>query len=185
MKKGFILHLLCNIKNSIYQKYPIKGAGFTIIEVIMATFILTVTVSGSFALIQQTLVSASMNQQKLIAYYLAQEGVEIVRNIRDSNWLDGAPWDDGIADDLSAGQFQNYLTAYNESELISFESKVLNLDGDGFYSYFSGTPTKFKREITITKTSIDSFKVSAKIQWSERGRTHNTEVIGHLYNWKF
>jgi prepilin-type N-terminal cleavage/methylation domain-containing protein len=166
-----------------------RSAGFTIIEVMMAIFVLTVAVGGSFALIQQTLVSASINQQKLIAYYLAQEGIEIVRNIRDSNWLEkrsvpDIPWDDAISDNLSVGQSQNYLTAYNESELISFEDKVLNLDEDGFYSYSSGTPTRFKREITIAKTDIDSFKVSVKIQWSERGRTHNVEVIDHLYNWK-
>lgn len=162
---------------------------FTIIEVMMAIFVLTVAVGGSFALISQTLVAASINQQKLIAYYLTQEGIEIVRNIRDSNWLEkrsvpATPWDDGIADNLSVDQSQKYLTAHNESELISFENKVLNLGEDGFYSYSPGTPTRFKREITITKTGDDSFEVSVKIQWSERGRTHNIEIIDHLYNWK-
>lgn len=162
---------------------------FTIIEVMMAIFVLTVAVGGSFALIQQTLVSASINQQKLIAYYLAQEGIEIVRNIRDSNWLEKRSiptisWDDGIADNLSVGQFQNYLADYNKLELISFEDKVLNLDEDGFYSYSVGTPTRFKREITIQKTDDDSFEVSVKVQWTERRRTHNIEVIDLLYNWK-
>jgi ATP-dependent protease HslVU (ClpYQ) peptidase subunit len=162
---------------------------FTIIEVMMAIFVLTVAVGGSFALIQQTLVSASLNQSRLTAYYLAQEGIEIVRNIRDSNWLEkrsvpDIPWDDAISDNLSDGQSQKYLVDYNELELISFEDKVLNLDEGGFYSYSAGTPTKFKREITITKISNDSFEVSVRIQWSERGRTHNIEVIGYLYNWK-
>ncbi len=166
-----------------------RKEGFTIIEVMMAIFVLTVAVGGSFALIQQTLVSASINQQKLIAYYLAQEGIEIVRNIRDSNWLEkrsvpDIPWDDGISEDLPIDQSRKYLAAYNESELISFGDTVLNLDEDGFYSYSPETPTRFKREITITKTDIDSFKVSVKIQWSERGRTHNVEVVDHLYNWK-
>ena len=162
---------------------------FTIIEVMMAIFVLTVAVGGSFALIQQTLVAASLNQSRLTAYYLAQEGIEIVRNIRDSNWLEKRsiptiPWDDGIADNLSVGQSQNYLTVYNEPELISFEDRVLNLDEDGFYSYSAGTPTRFKREITIQKTSDDSFEVSVKVQWTERRRTHNIEVTDLLYNWK-
>lgn len=163
--------------------------GFTIIEVMMAIFVLTVAVGGSFALIQQTLVAASINQQKLIAYYLAQEGIEIVRNIRDSNWLEkrnvpDTPWDDGISEDMLIDQSRKYLVAHNESELISFGDMVLNLDNGGFYSYSPGTPTRFKREITITKTDIDNFKVLVKIQWSERGRIHNIEVIEHLYNWK-
>jgi len=54
----------------------------------MAITVLTIAVGGSFALIQQTMVAASLNQSKLTAYYLAQEGIELVRNIRDSNWLE-------------------------------------------------------------------------------------------------
>lgn len=81
-----------------------KKNAFTLLEVILAIFILTVGVTGSFALIQSTLVSVSLNKSKLIAYYLAQEGVETTRNTRDSNFLaihrrvGGVGWDDGITD---------------------------------------------------------------------------------------
>ena len=79
--------------------------GFTLLEVIAAIFVLTLGISGPFALVEQLLVSASLAQDKLLASYLAQEGVEIVRNIRDSNWIDPsspAPdWDNGLYSDAN------------------------------------------------------------------------------------
>ena len=76
--------------------------GFTLLEVITAIFILTVGVGGALSLMNQTLSTASIIEQRLIASYLAQEGIEIVRNIRDTNWLQSrdpnksSPWYDGL-----------------------------------------------------------------------------------------
>jgi prepilin-type N-terminal cleavage/methylation domain-containing protein len=65
-----------------------NNKGFTLLEVIAAIFILTVGAGASFALIQQTLSAASLVEDRLIASYLAQEGVEVVKNIRDQTWLE-------------------------------------------------------------------------------------------------
>jgi len=73
-----------------------KKNAFSLIELILAIFILTVAVFGSFALIQRIAVFAYASQTKLTAYYLAQEGIENVRNIRDNNWLQGNGWTDGL-----------------------------------------------------------------------------------------
>ncbi len=70
--------------------------GFTILEVVLAIFILTVAVFASFSLVEQTITAASLNQSRLVAYYLAQEGVENVKNIRDENWLNYRSWDQGM-----------------------------------------------------------------------------------------
>jgi len=128
-----------------------NNKSFTILEVILAIFILTVAVFASFSLIQQTVVGVSLNQSKLIAYYLSQEGVENIRNIRDTNWLQGKDWLEGIPS--------------SQEEIVTFQSK-------------------FKRKILVTE-SIDGYlEVKVIVEWSERGREHNTEVINHLYNWK-
>jgi prepilin-type N-terminal cleavage/methylation domain-containing protein len=79
-----------------------KEKGFTIIEVIIAIFILTVGVLGAFSAIQMIAAFTSNVSSRLAAVYLAQEGIENVRNIRDSNWLEkrdipGLAWDDSIA----------------------------------------------------------------------------------------
>ena len=79
-----------------------KKGGFTLLEVIVAIFLLTVGVGGSLVLINQTLSATQILPQKLIASYLAQEGIEIAKNVRDSNLLKihqglgGVNWDSGL-----------------------------------------------------------------------------------------
>src|SRR3972149_6530079 len=78
-----------------------KKDGCTLLEVVLAIFILSLSAFGGFSLIQSTVISASLSKQKLTAYYLAQESLEVVRNIRDGNWLkrredSGVLWTDGI-----------------------------------------------------------------------------------------
>ena len=66
--------------------------GFTIIEVIMAIFVLVVGVVGIYSIAPRIVSITSINNRKFIASQLAREGIEIVRNIRDSNWLNGFDW---------------------------------------------------------------------------------------------
>lgn len=78
-----------------------KKNGFTLLEVVFGIFILTLSAFASSNLIQSTIVSTTLNKQKLTAYYMAQEGIEVVRNQRDSNWLEqraepGVSWTDDI-----------------------------------------------------------------------------------------
>ncbi|MBI2450409.1 MAG: prepilin-type N-terminal cleavage/methylation domain-containing protein [Candidatus Nealsonbacteria bacterium] len=86
--------------------------GFTLIETTIATFILTVGILGVFALVQMITVFTSSISSQLRAVYLAQEGVENIRNIRDSNWLALAVWDQGIASSgwESIDKFQRQIT---------------------------------------------------------------------------
>lgn len=76
--------------------------GFTLIEATLAAFILSVGVLGAFGLIQAVAGFTSAVSSRLTAVYLGQEGIENIRNIRDSNWLKqrSAPataWDAGIS----------------------------------------------------------------------------------------
>lgn len=153
----------------------------------IAISVLTVAVGGSFALIQQTLVAASLNQSKLVASYLVQEGIEIARNIRDNNWLEqrtpNVSWDEGLTicqppTNCCEGDYKTDLSNRDCNNL-----RYLNIDGSGFYSYFEGTPTNFKRKINITEINTHALEISVEVQWQERGRTHHVEAIDYLYNW--
>jgi|SRR3989344_5679750 len=73
-----------------------NNKGFTLIEATLATFILVVGVLGVFSAIQIITRFTSDVSLRLQATYLAQEGIESIRNIRDSNWLAASPWDNGI-----------------------------------------------------------------------------------------
>src|SRR3989344_8733782 len=79
-----------------------KRKGFTLIEVVMAVFLLSFGVLAAFTVIQRTVGFTSGVSSRLTATYLAQESIENIRNIRDSNWLEQRynpliAWDDGIS----------------------------------------------------------------------------------------
>ncbi|MBU0476702.1 prepilin-type N-terminal cleavage/methylation domain-containing protein [Patescibacteria group bacterium] len=156
-----------------------NNRSFTIIEVMVAIFIITTGMLGAFSLIQQTVFFTVTGSSRLAAAYLAQEGIEIVRNIRDTNWLGGFAWDDG----LDVGTHE---ADYNDLALSPYNNNYLKI-GNGFYNYDSGSLTKFKRKITITPDPISmpsKLEVSVLVEWQERGSSHQVTVKENLYNWR-
>ena len=62
-------------------------AGFTLVETLVAVALLVAVTVGPVSLIGQSLFSSSFSRNDLIAYNLAQEGVELFRAIRENNIL--------------------------------------------------------------------------------------------------
>src|SRR3989338_8038812 len=77
--------------------------GFTIVESLVAITILVLVVTGVTSAIQTGISSYIFSKDQIIAFYLAQEGVEQIRNIRDENSLKNPqqPWLTGIASSVS------------------------------------------------------------------------------------
>jgi len=174
---------------------------FTLLEVILAITVLTLAVGGSFVLISQTIASVSVVQSKLTASYLTQEGIEIIKNIRDNNWLKFQPWDQSLeGGDCWEGDYQT-LSPPDYPLLTSCpfpyqydNLRFLGIDENGFYgySYLSGNETIFKRKITISDKvdlddppdgEIDKLKVSVEVLWKEKGKTQSITAQEYLYNW--
>jgi len=154
-----------------------KKRGFTLLEVILAIFVIMVGIAGTLGIIQQGISYTQLSSSRLAANYLAQEGIEIVRNIRDANWLKMSTWSDGIP----SGDWEADYKTQNLTR--SYAGTPLNIDSNGFYSYFSGSPTKFKRKITVAKDT-DILKISVQVEWQERGRNNQVTVQENLYNWR-
>lgn len=66
--------------------------GFSLPEVMVSIALLAGVVISSTNLLVSSTRSNNSNAERITAFYLAQEGVELVRNIRDSNWLHGLSW---------------------------------------------------------------------------------------------
>ena len=182
----------------LHLKHPFgKGrllTGFTLIEVLAAIFLITVGVMAALIVINQTTVFTQVTSSRLVASYLAQEGIEIVKNIRDTNFLKihkgvgGVNWDDNI---LCCGTPPCQCEAdYDDSALVSAD-RYLKLDG-GFYNYDSVTDTVFKRKIIIFDLIDlddppdgipDQMKVQVLVSWQERGREHKVTAQENLYLW--
>src|SRR3989344_4359334 len=61
--------------------------GFTLLETIVALAVITAVVVGPVVLITSGLISFGFAKNKLIALNLAQEGLELIRAVRENNIL--------------------------------------------------------------------------------------------------
>jgi hypothetical protein len=158
--------------------------GFTLMEAILAIFVITTGLVGVLSLVSQTIASSTFSKDKLIAAYLAQEGIEIVRNIRDTNWLQNLDWNSGLAVGI-------YEADYDSQWLSIYSGNPLNLESlTNYYGYGLGDATKFTRKITISEPATascpasDCLNVKVEVSWQERGNPCSVEAQENLYNWK-
>jgi Tfp pilus assembly protein PilV len=74
-------------KNQIYHPKSPRNRGQTLIETLAAAFILTMGITATTGLAIYAFNSSSGIVKQIIATGLAREGLEAVRNMRDTNWL--------------------------------------------------------------------------------------------------
>jgi prepilin-type N-terminal cleavage/methylation domain-containing protein len=160
----------------LFQSLKKKEKGFTLIEMLIAVSVMTIGIVGVYALVPQIISVTASNTDKLIASQLAREGMELVRNIRDTNWLKNANWDAGLTGCIGGCEMD-----YNDSALSFFAGRKLKIDANGFYNYESGNESKFVRKITITPSS-DTLTVKVEISWE--GKYSPYSVTEKLYNWR-
>ena len=106
-------------------------SGFTLIEVLTALFVLTMGMVGVTALLTRTASFTAGVNSTLTASFLSQEGLEIARNTRDTNFLKirkGLPvqWDNGLAQgDPPPAPFQRTITVAQLSPgILEVSAKV-------------------------------------------------------------
>ena len=73
-----------NISNFKKEK---KKRGFTLIEVLIAIAVLMITIVAPISIISDNISHSIKSQQQLIAFFLAQDAMEYVKNIKTSNRL--------------------------------------------------------------------------------------------------
>jgi len=160
-------------------------AGFTLLEIMIAISILLIGILGIYALIPRVVSVSIMNSDKLTASQLAREGIEIVRNFRDSNYLKpGVSFDDGLTNCSGGCEID-----YNDLDFTNWAEpgRYLKININGFYNYGSGpVDTKFKRKIIITPDT-DVLNIKVQITWLSGDlslETGDLEMEENLYNWR-
>jgi type II secretory pathway pseudopilin PulG len=104
-----------------------KQSGQTLIETLVAAFILVMGISAALGLASYSLGATTSIRQQIIAMGLAREGIEAVKNMRDTNWLNG----------------HIYNSCYNfadGSQTATCYTDWLNPAGGGNIQYNLGTP---------------------------------------------
>lgn len=83
--------------------------GFSLVEVLVAVSILLIVISGPITIMTQTARSSTYANEQVVAFFLAQEGLELVQKIRDDQYVD-------YFDNPSApgpGRWQSFLSSIN------------------------------------------------------------------------
>ena len=173
-----------------------KLKGFTLIEVLIATAVIALGIVASYVVVQQIFAYSFATSYRLTAAYLAKEGIEIVRNIRDTGWIQELAWNNN-------GLFSGYWQAdYSHTTVLlpclfcNGTSNDFNNDlffwylkypiaGNPFYRYsLFGSKSLFKRRIRIQRPTADSIKATVDVMWKERGVIKSLTVEGDLYDWR-
>lgn len=159
-------------------------AGQTLIETIAAIFLLTMALTSAIGLSIYAFSASTISQKQVIATSLAAEGVDVIRMMRDSNWLAGAAKGGSydlkncpdIGDKPCYQKAYEKVPPYNNYDLntgnrrLSFDvtSRVwslsntqnydLYLQGNGTYTHSNnGTTPIFARMINISLNSAAPF----------------------------
>ncbi len=161
-------------------------SGFSIVEIMVVFVVINIGLMGIMSLVTQNIQVSSLNRYELIASHLAQEGIELVKNIRDENWINGIIW---TGDSVSNNILQSPAYAidkdniYPSPDTIDHVDAGLKIDVNGFYNHSSGSQTAFSRLITVIDYD-DHIEVESMVQWQERGQTRNYVTSVILYDWR-
>jgi len=139
--------------------------GFSIGEVMLSAFILSVTLVMLVRAISNSIMYSLDSRNSIIASELAQEGAELVRNFRDNNWAAGKSSFDSTG--FSHTSDENCIASYNSTKLNCNQgTSAFALKHNGrYYNQNSGDGTKFQRRIKVS-LSGDEMTVYSIVTWN-------------------
>ena len=167
---------------------------FTLIETLVAIAMLVTSMMAPLAVASSSFFQARVARDQVVATYLAQEAIEMVRYVRDRNmikhlvndttdWLDMLPKDVWFEPDWVIAQNGNFSRCPNELDPVSCHY----LKYDGAYNFSpAGAETRFKRsvKINVNASHPDEAIVESRVYWTSgvAGERH-VSVKVYLYNW--
>ena len=170
-----------------------KNTGFTIVESLVAIAILVFIIIGASSAIQTGISSYIFSKDQIIAFYLAQEGFEQIRNTRDENSLKNQHWLTGLALDTSDPCFFGnacIVDPVNTNTPTRCSSvgncPVLRQNATtGFFGYDSLWPaTIFRREIVLTQINSEEISIQVTVNWSKGIVNRQFKARENILNWQ-
>ena len=166
--------------------------GFTLLETIVALVLVVSALIGPFTLATRGVFGAKFSKNKIVALNLSQEGLELIRVMRENNVLAGADWRglqgpcSGNCTRLQDGSYQPdvYTVANGSTPPITTGAALLFDTSTSLYSQTSGTATLFTRVVTISTPANDQMRIVSSITWMESNIPRRVDLEETLYNWE-
>lgn len=148
--------------------------GQSFIEAMVAITIIVTSITSSLALVQSSITAARIGGSQVVAANLAREGVEVVRSLRDGNWLAGRSFETGLVDaagktarpilDLSKGE---WTLSFAPTDLAS-QNAAVYLSREGLYVQADVAPSgaatsPYARVMTLDYVCRDSASGAERI----------------------
>lgn len=157
-----------------YFKNKKEKKAFFLIEVMLAIFLVLVGFLAIILLATSGLRESMDSRDQIIAGLLAQEGAELVRNIRDNNWV-ATPFVDSFDNFPNNANKERCIIDMNNGGAINNSDCRGNTTSDdfildhsgGYYVKNDGTAsgdTKFRRKVGFNETS-NKLTVTSMVAW--------------------
>ena len=193
----------------IHDSFPARGQG--LLETIVAIGVIMTGLISVMSLVVSNLNTQRDAAMRYQAVNFAREGVELMRNRRDTNWSveSASPWAG-----LEAGDFVILLDPQNAGATAlvpaSPESLELCQDEAGFFVQHLGgcisgeVDTPFSRRVKLTRLNCGistpaldklgcelfsaqnpvALRVVSEVSWQQGERERNVTVNAILYDWR-
>jgi prepilin-type N-terminal cleavage/methylation domain-containing protein len=167
--------------------------GFTLIETLVAVLIFSTSIVSLIVLTAGGVSNTNFVRSKLTAQYLGEEGIDLVRAVRDASLRYGNP--QGITDLVSQCAPSNggcTIEPLNENldsnAIVSCGGECAPLmmtENSGIYTHDTvsdSTETQFTRTITV-EDSAGELKIESKVDWSFGNNDFSVVNHEYLYPW--
>ena len=189
-----------NLFKKFNKKEKKSSSGFTIIEVLVALAIFSLSVIGMLVTLSSGIVNTDIVKKKITATYLAQEGVEAVRNIRDdymiftqtngtNGWADFTTMVNTNCNTSGCGIDYGYfpndpLNGLKACSNIMYCELFIHTIGGGYGTQFTGDISSgFTRVITTTNPNANEIVVTSTVTWTQGGQLRTVSFDEYLFNW--
>jgi Tfp pilus assembly protein PilV len=188
-------------------------SGQGLLEAIISLAIIGTGIIGVMNLVVSNQSASTEGGERVLAASLTREAVEVVRNLRDSNWLSRSAWDQGLSGTGSDYTAAALFDKSNNSWSLDFTPNDLThnyarlwREGGVYFQSTQDSPagaslSGYRRLLTLdaicqNKTIMTSgsscaagnpkigIRVQSEVQWTTRGATHTIVAEERLFNWR-
>ena len=176
-----------------------NNKGFTLLETLASLTVLIFGILGPLSLAFYSIRSASVSENYLTAFYLAQEAMEYVKNRRDSNVLkEETNWlrymapsgsGDGLCRDNRGCDVDVALPDSDPDSIrqchpVNGCEKLRYDSASGLYGYNPGDPeTAFIRKLKLTIISDYEEKIEITVSWQDKFGAKSFTFEENLFGW--